>query len=149
VTFLSEFVVELSTLLHLLIAGASGIVVGLQSEFRQRPGGLRTHALTSMGAALFVMTGLEMTDSRQEAIRVIQGVASGVGFIGAATVFTHRGSVRGVATAASIWIAAAIGCAVAAGQWGTAVASALLATAVNALALWLQKRLVSSAGEDQ
>jgi putative Mg2+ transporter-C (MgtC) family protein len=140
-------VVELSTLLHLLIAGACGIVVGLQSEVRQRPGGLRTHALTSMGAALFVITALQLTDNRQEAIRVIQGVASGVGFIGAATVFTHSGSVRGVATAASIWIAAAIGCAVAAGQWGTAVASALLASAVNVLALQLQKRLMSGTGE--
>ena len=77
---------------------------------------------------------------------MIQGVASGVGFIGAATVFTRSGSVRGVATAASIWIAAAIGCAVAAGQWGTAIASALFATAVNALALRLQKRFASGNG---
>lgn len=144
---MSDIVIELSTLLQLLIAGGCGIVVGVQSEVRQRPGGLRTHALTAMGAALFVITALQLTDNREEAIRVVQGVASGVGFIGAATVFTRSGSVRGVATAASIWIAAAIGCAVAAGQWGTAVASALLATAVNVLALQLQKRFISGGDE--
>jgi putative Mg2+ transporter-C (MgtC) family protein len=100
-----------------------------------------------MGAALFVITGLTMTDDRQEAIRVIQGVASGIGFIGAATVITRSGSARGVATAASIWIAAAIGCSVATGHWGTAIACALLATAVNALALQLQKRFAAGTGE--
>lgn len=144
---MSELAIEVTTLLRLLIAGACGSVVGLQAELRQRPGGLRTHALTAMGAALFVLTALQLTHDRQEAIRVIQGVASGVGFIGAATVITSSGSVRGVATAASIWIAAAIGCAVATGQWGTAVASALLATAVNTLALQLKKRSSSDTGE--
>jgi putative Mg2+ transporter-C (MgtC) family protein len=143
----SDLAIELTTLLRLLIAGVCGSVVGLQSELRQRPGGLRTHALTAMGAALFVITSLQLTDNRQEAIRVIQGVASGVGFIGAATVITRSGSVRGVATAASIWIAAAIGCSVATGQWATAVASALLATAVNAIALQLQKRFAAGTGE--
>ena len=60
---MSEVVVQLSMLLHLLIAGGCGIVVGLQSELRERPGGLRTHALTAMGAALFVLTALQMTET--------------------------------------------------------------------------------------
>jgi uncharacterized membrane protein YhiD involved in acid resistance len=65
----------------------------------------------------------------------------------AGTVITRSGSVRGVATAASIWISAAIGCAVAPGHWGTAIASALLATMVNALSLQLQNRFAAGTGE--
>jgi putative Mg2+ transporter-C (MgtC) family protein len=144
---MSELAIELTTLLRVLIAAACGSLIGLQSELRHRPGGLRTHAMTAMGAALFVTTALQMTNDRQEAIRAIQGIASGVGFIGGATVITRSGSVRGVATAASIWIAAAIGCAVATGRWGTAVASALLATAINAMALQLQRRFAAGTGE--
>ena len=133
--------------MRLVVAGACGSLLGLQAELRQRPGGLRTHALTSIGAALFVITALQMSDKQAEGVRVIQGVASGVGFIGAATVFTRSGSVRGVATAASIWISAAIGCAVAIGGWATALASAVLAAMINTVALHLQKRLSAGSGK--
>lgn len=122
---------------RMLLAGACGGLVGMQAEIRQRPGGIRTHAMTAMGAALFTLTALSMSPpGRTEGIeRVIQGVASGVGFIGAAAVLRGRGTVRGIATAASIWITAAIGCMAATGGWKIACAAAIVAAAMNTIAL--------------
>lgn len=113
----TQLVALLSILARLLAAGACGVLVGLHSELRSRSDGLRMHALTAMGAALFMITASELTSDNDDMVRVVQGVASGVGFIGAATVFTRSGSMGGVATAASIWIAAAIGCALATTGW--------------------------------
>ena len=101
---------ELTILFRLLVAGACGALVGLQAQLLHRPGGLRAHALAGMGAAMFCLSGVELADKPGDIIRIVQGVASGVGFIGAASVLRHEQSIQGVASAASIWIAAAIGC---------------------------------------
>ncbi len=98
-------------LVRLAAAAVAGGAVGFHFELQDRPGGLRTHTLTTLGAALFCMTIARVDGATASEIsRVIQGIASGVGFIGAAAVLRRAGHVHGVSTAASLWIVAAIGC---------------------------------------
>jgi putative Mg2+ transporter-C (MgtC) family protein len=105
-------------------------VVGLEREIRQKSAGLRTHTLVGVGAALFVLIskyGFTDVLIRGEVVldpsRVAAQIVSGVGFLGAGLIFVRRDSVRGLTTAASIWIAAAIGAAAGAGLPWLAVAT--------------------------
>jgi len=107
-------------------------VVGLEREIRQKSAGLRTHTLVGVGAALFVLIskyGFTDVLVRGEVVldpsRVAAQIVSGVGFLGAGLIFVRRDSVRGLTTAASIWIAAAIGAAAGAGLPWLAVATAV------------------------
>lgn len=89
-----------------------GGLIGLERERRGHWAGLRTHMMVSLGACIFVLTGTMATSfSPAELSRIIQGIATGVGFIGAGTIIklTDRMEVRGLTTASSIWLAAAVG----------------------------------------
>lgn len=101
-------------LVRLLVAGGAGIILGL--PYRERPGGIRTHYLVTLGAALFCTTGANLVGRDVETLRIIQGVASGIGFVGAASVLKKGTAILGLTTAASIWIAAAVGCEAALGS---------------------------------
>jgi putative Mg2+ transporter-C (MgtC) family protein len=113
---------------RLVLAMFVGFLIGLNRQRRGRPAGMRTFMLVSMGAALFVMIPLQAEgDSPYAATnalsRTIQGVSTGVGFLGAGLILQHssgslhRPKVRGLTTAASIWIAAALGAAIGCGLW--------------------------------
>ena len=119
----------LDAALRLGTAVAIGGVVGLDRGLRQKPAGVRTHALVSLGAALMTYTGIEIAPNDPGAVtRVLQGVITGVGFLGGGVILrdTTDQRVRGLTTAASIWIVAGLGMACGAGHWRTAlVASAL------------------------
>src|SRR6187399_1061707 len=110
-----------SELTRVLVRIATAIALGaLLGEERQRAGkaaGLRTHMLVALGSALFVLFPLEAGMPPTDISRVIQGVATGIGFIGAGTVLkrTNPEEVHGLTTAASIWLTAAIGLASGAG----------------------------------
>jgi putative Mg2+ transporter-C (MgtC) family protein len=96
----------------LTAAAVFGGVLGLEREVRRRWAGLRTHMLVALGAALFVgAVGFSEPQSADAVARVIQGVAAGVGFIGAGTILklTEHLEVRGLTTASSVWLAAAVG----------------------------------------
>ena len=96
-------------------------VIGLEREIRQKSAGLRTHTLVGVGAALFMLISkYGFTDVLQHQVtldpsRVAAQIVSGIGFLGAGLIFVHRGSVRGLTTAASIWVTAAVGAAAGAG----------------------------------
>ncbi|MCF8207468.1 MAG: MgtC/SapB family protein [Methylotenera sp.] len=119
-------------LTRLLLAGVLGGVLGYERESRGKAAGVRTHMLVAMGAALFVLVpalgGMAVADMS----RVIQGVVTGVGFLGAGAIIKHRSEedVQGLTTAAGIWMTAAIGVACGLGRESTAVLSTLLALAV-------------------
>ena len=130
---------ELVILGRIAVAALCGGVVGLHFELRARPAGLRTHALAAMGAALFCAVGLEMSPG-SEAVRAVQGVAAGVGFIGAAAVLRRSGHVSGVTNAASIWMSAAIGCAAGNGNWILAIAVSVFVAALSAATLRAERR---------
>jgi putative Mg2+ transporter-C (MgtC) family protein len=105
-------------------AVAIGGLVGFDRGLRQKPAGLRTHALVSLGAALMAYTGLELTPTDPGAsTRVLQGIIAGVGFLGGGVILrdAHDQRVRGLTTAASIWIVAGLGMACGAGHWRTAL----------------------------
>jgi putative Mg2+ transporter-C (MgtC) family protein len=103
---------------RLLLAIVVGALPGLQRERLGLPAGLRTHILVSLGAAVFMLAALEAGASMSDATRVIQGLATGIGFVGTGAILksVQRQEVKGLTTAASIWAAAALGTAVGAGR---------------------------------
>ena len=133
-------------IVRLLLAAALGGALGYEREKRGKAAGLRTHMLVSMGAALFVLVpqqgGMEIGDMS----RVIQGIVTGVGFLGAGAIIKQRDeqNVQGLTTAAGVWLTAAIGIACGLGRETTAVLSTILALVV----LSAVPRLVGRGGAD-
>jgi putative Mg2+ transporter-C (MgtC) family protein len=118
------------TLLRLTLATLCGAAIGANREFRQKPAGLRTHALVALGVALLTTVGLHMGGPGGELnalSRVVQGVIVGIGFVGGGTIFHRGGQVEGLSTAGAIWVAAAAGTAAACGLWRAALISTALA----------------------
>jgi putative Mg2+ transporter-C (MgtC) family protein len=101
----------LVVIVRIVAAGLLGAVIGGERELEGKAAGLRTHMLVALGAALFVIAPREAGLRGGELTRVIQGVAAGIGFIGAGTILklAEREQIRGLTTAASIWMTAAIG----------------------------------------
>jgi len=115
-------------ILRLLLAAALGAVIGYQRERANKPAGLRTHILISLGSALFTVVSIFGFGDGVDVSRVAAGVVTGIGFIGAGVIFRGmRGDhVMGLTTAASVWITAAIGLAAGVGMY-------LIATVVAAI----------------
>ena len=103
---------------RVLAAALLGALLGWERQRAGKSAGLRTHMLVALGAALFVLFPAEAGMSIADLSRVIQGVATGIGFIGAGTILKRAEAehVEGLTTAASIWLTGAIGMAVGAGQ---------------------------------
>lgn len=128
----------LETVFRLFLAIAAGAVLGWERERQQKPAGLRTHMMVALGSAAFMLVTLEFTaqfasDSsvvRIDPTRALAGIIGGVGFLGAGTIIEARGHVRGITTAASIWVAAAIGVACGMGLYQIAFTTVLLAILV-------------------
>jgi putative Mg2+ transporter-C (MgtC) family protein len=135
-------------LLRLGAAVVVGAMIGLDRELRGKPAGFRTVALVSLGSAMFVLTavGAGPGTSPDSVSRVIQGIVTGVGFLGAGTIVRGQtqDSVKGLTTAASVWLAAATGIACGLAQWplvATASAFGLLVLAFEPVESWLKRRL--------
>ncbi len=129
-------------LLRLGLACALGAAIGWERERNAASAGLRTHMLVCMGTALFVLVPQQMGMQNDEMSRVMQGVLSGVGFLGAGAVIklSQDGEVRGLTTAAGIWTTAAIGVAVGMGREMTAIVSTIVAVVILALLLRIERR---------
>ena len=112
---------------RLIIAAVLGWLIGAEREAMGKAAGARTHILVSLGAALFVIVPSEIGLREGDLGRVVQGLATGIGFIGAGTILkrTDRDEITGLTTAATIWLTAAIGLAVGVGQiWIAALCAA-------------------------
>lgn len=120
---------QLETWLWMLLALGLGAAVGLEREWRGHEAGIRTAALVCAGAAVFGQVSLASGDSRISA-----AVVQGIGFIGAGVVFQRGDSVKGVTTAATIWLVAGIGLLVAYELWLTAVLTTVTAVILLELA---------------
>jgi putative Mg2+ transporter-C (MgtC) family protein len=104
-----------------------GAVIGFERELHRQPAGFRTHSLVSLGAALFtVVSAYGFSGEMVDPTRIAAQIVSGIGFIGAGTILQHRGHIRGLTTAASLWSVAAIGTAAGAGLYIVAVVGTLL-----------------------
>jgi putative Mg2+ transporter-C (MgtC) family protein len=136
-------------LVRLLMAALLGGVLGYERERHGKAAGVRTHMLVAMGAALFVLVpqqgGMDVADIS----RVIQGIVTGVGFLGAGAIIKRHSEedVQGLTTAAGVWMTAAIGIACGLGREATAVLSTLLALLVLALVPKLVDWLPGKAGD--
>ena len=107
-------------LLRLGLAAVLGGAVGLERELRERQAGLRTHLLVSVGAALFTLVsayGFADWGSKVDPTRIAAQIVTGIGFLGAGAIIRQGLSVRGLTTAATLWLVAAIGMATGAGYW--------------------------------
>ena len=129
--------------LRLLVALLLGACVGWDRERRDADAGLRTHMLVALGAALFVVVPVEAGMSPEDLSRVLQGIVSGIGFLGAGAVLKDRseGRIHGLTTAGSIWATAAIGIAAGMGREATALLSTLLVLVVLGLLRHAGKRI--------
>ncbi|NJL20614.1 MAG: MgtC/SapB family protein [Leptolyngbyaceae cyanobacterium SM1_3_5] len=129
-------------LLRLILAIVVGGLIGLERQLDRKPAGLRTHMLVSLGAAIFVLSGLSGSpiDSGDHT-RVIQGITTGVGFLGAGEIISRtdrrKVQVRGLTSAAAIWVSAALGVAIGAGLWFIGLAGGVLTLFV----LWGVKQI--------
>lgn len=131
----SAVVDEWDVIVRVLVAAVLGGVVGWDRELADKPAGVRTHMLVAAGAAVFVggslLIGSELevagTESaRIDVSRVMAGVVTGVGFLGAGAIITGPKGVSGLTTAAGIWLVAGIGAAIALGYWWLGVVAAAL-----------------------
>lgn len=112
---------------RLVAAGLLGGIIGLEREFRAKEAGVRTHFIVALGSALFMIISEFAFEGKQhDAARVAAQVVSGIGFIGAGVIIFQRNVVRGVTTAAGLWVAAAIGLACGDGMYAVAIAATLL-----------------------
>jgi len=118
--------------LRLVLAGLVGALIGWEREVRGKPAGLRTLMLVSLSAAVYVAAAEQAALRRGEAVdagRLMNGIAQGIGFLGAGAILQARGEVRWLTTAASLWAAAALGMAIGLGMYSIALVGAFLAFA--------------------
>ena len=133
---------ELSAVtLRLVSAALAGAVIGWEREAKDKPAGLRTHMLVSLGAAIFVLVPIlngDIQKSPDALSRTIQGIATGVGFLGAGEILhisqpqAGKYRIRGMRSAAAIWISAALGLAAGCGLWHLSLIAALLSLVILA-----------------
>ena len=122
-------------ILRLLAATILGALIGFERERKGKSAGLRTQTLVCVGTAAFVLVSASAGLSAEGLSRVIQGIVTGIGFIGAGQILkvSEQHHVRGLTTAASVWMTAAIGVSVGLGAIGIAALSTLLALIILAV----------------
>ena len=126
--------------LRLSVAALFGMLVGIERERRARAAGLRTMGLVGLGSALFTLVSAyafsDLAAARHLTIdptRIMAQIVTGIGFLGAGTIWLRKDLVRGLTTAAALWVVAAIGMAVGAGLWAPAVTGMVAVLVVLAL----------------
>ena len=119
---------DVEMLVRIVLAFVLGGIIGYERESIQRPAGLRTHMLVAAGSAAFTLVsayGFEGEGTVRDPSRIAAQVVTGIGFLGAGTIWRTTDTVRGLTTAASIWLVAATGMLVGAGLYGLAIFTTL------------------------
>ena len=133
-------------------AWAAGSLIGLERTYHGRPAGFRTHALVCVASALLMLVtyyqwdwlaGAPTETIRTDPTRMAQGIMTGIGFLGAGVVFKEGLTVRGLTTAASIWMTASLGILYGVGLYYPAVLATLITLAILAVFRWLEDRIPS------
>ncbi len=127
--------------LRLGLATGAGMLIGIDREWHHKPAGLRTHMLVSLGAAAVMLLALQLDAN---ASRVVQGVVTGIGFIGAGAILHSTRHIEGVTTAASIWTCTMIGLAAGAGFYKIVAVTLALTLFILAGCLLLERALSAS-----
>jgi putative Mg2+ transporter-C (MgtC) family protein len=133
-------------IIRLTAALIAGGIIGFQRERSGKAAGLRTHMLVCLGTALFVVASAQSGMGPDAMSRVVQGLVTGIGFLGAGAIIKMESTreIRGLTTAAGIWMTAAIGVAVGLGHLGTAAVGVLFGWVVLALLMKLEARIDGS-----
>jgi len=128
--------VEVSAIIfRLFVALVCGAAIGFEREIHDKAAGLRTHILICIGACLFAIIGLQLVETSETAdiLRLAQGLLIGVGFLGAGVIFREGPSIKGLTTAAGIWVMGAVGLAAGIGSYFIAVIGTVFALITLAL----------------
>jgi putative Mg2+ transporter-C (MgtC) family protein len=133
--------------LAMLVSTVLGTLVGFERQMGRKPAGLRTHTLVCLGSTMFVLLTVhavrEFGGQSLDPTRIIHGVVTGVGFLGAGSILRQEGYVHGLTTAASIWMVAAIGTAVGVHAYVLATEGTVLALIVLEAFRWLERFLAA------
>ncbi len=139
--------------IHLASALAAGGVIGLERSYHGRPAGFRTHTLVCLASSLLMLVTLyqwkwlpgsaSLDTVRTDPTRMAQGIMTGIGFLGAGVIFKEGLSVRGLTTAASIWITAAIGILIGVGFYYPAILTTVLTLGTLSIFRWIEAKLPS------
>lgn len=138
----------LAILFRMVLSAFLGGIVGLEREVHRHPAGLRTHILVCMGSALIMLTSMYVFDiykgiATVDPSRIAAGVITGIGFIGAGAIMRYGESVKGLTTAASLWIVSAAGLAVGCGFYIAAIFATFIATVVLLFLRNFEKKLTN------
>ncbi len=117
-------ITEIDLVIRLLLAIGLGALIGLEREIDDEPAGLRTHMLVCLGATLFTIISMYLGDIADPA-RIAAGVVTGIGFLAAGVIFRAQDRVKGLTTAADLWVLAAVGVAIGIGYYLAAVLTSL------------------------
>lgn len=137
-------------LVHLLVAMVAGGLIGLERSYYGRPAGFRTHTLVCMASSLLMLVTIYQRDwfsgamietVRIDPTRMAQGIMTGIGFLGAGVIMKEGASIRGLTTAASIWITAAIGILAGVGFYSAMVAVTILTLSTLTLYRFVEQQL--------
>jgi len=140
------------TTVRLLLAALAGGLIGLERSHHGRPAGFRTHTLVCVSAALLMVLGVFQWDLvmhapietiRVDPTRMAQGIMTGIGFLGAGVIFKERLSVRGLTTAASIWMTASIGVVIGMGLYYAGFLATIITLGVLSLFRWIERVIPS------
>jgi putative Mg2+ transporter-C (MgtC) family protein len=132
---------------RLCLAAALGGALGFEREWRQKAAGLRTNILVAMGSALFTMMSIDVSSgSGGDSTRIASGIVTGVGFLGAGAIMRTGAGIKGLTTAAMIWLNAAVGVAVGGGEKRVATIATIVALVVLVLLDPVERALARRVG---
>ena len=136
---------DLELIERMLLAAALGAALGIEREWRQKYAGLRTNILIAIGSTLFTVMSIDMTAGEGgDPSRVAAQIVTGIGFLGAGAIMRTGAGIRGLTTAATIWVNAAIGVAVGGGEYRLAIIATgvtlVVLVVLNPVEGWMDRR---------
>ncbi len=126
-TVLELLIMNWDIIIRLAVALVLGGTIGAEREYRSKDAGFRTHFLVALGSALFTIVSMcGFSEGGADSSRVAAQIVSGIGFLGAGTIIFQRNIIRGLTTAAGLWVTAAVGMACGTGMYALAIITTLL-----------------------
>jgi len=115
---------EMGIVIKLVVATILGLLIGFERSIHNKPAGMRTHSLVCVGSALFTIISISIIGG--DPSRVAAGIVTGIGFLGAGMIFKEENKIKGLTTAAEVWVMGAIGISVGIGYYFAALATTLI-----------------------
>lgn len=148
--FYEAYEIQLTELFRMAVALLCGAIVGIERERTQKGAGFRTHILICLGACVFALVGLRVNQQfpMSDPLRLVQGVLLGIGFISGGVIMTEGGSVKGLTTAAGLWLITAVGLALGLGYYLLGVTTTVLTLIVMSLFRPLRRKIAEAADQN-